>query len=562
MAYTLTGNTQERQDIPGIPPSDESDGERYLSFLKAVRSKLPKDATLSIAAPASYWYLRGFPIKEIGEVVDYIVYMTYDLHGQWDYGNKFANPGCAYGNCLRSHINMTETNYALAMITKAGVPSYKIAVAQYGRSFAMTDPSCRTEECNDSSFKQWSTDQGDFVQFYSNQWISYMTDQTYFDRLSYYLRKGFLGTVDWAVDLDKDYSVSNNGSDGSASESNLPMVHCDSTTNFDSLDSLHGSLGSYHPYCASIFAVGALANDLAAVADEYDDVSKDYHTLFGYYTKSVDKIVQPVIDHTMDTTAAPFFDCVLEAGGRNATYKCPFPPIAGIGETSYDLYWVLKDKKGFLDEILQTHHEIHWHTVPTKAKTIKIYNPKDIFTNGSLSIPDMSSSIRATHMDLVLQQWDGAVFAPAEVFALAVAMAKQSVEYMKSVKKQGQAEKDAERKELIRNIVMAVLLVIPFVGEELAAAAGMANLARYLALIGEGVNAGETVYDLATDPKEAPVILFGMLLGAGSLPRRGESFEQMRNVRRGMTDEQLKRFGDVQQGDSKKAIDITRTCGK
>ncbi|KAM3510889.1 hypothetical protein MY11210_005492 [Beauveria gryllotalpidicola] len=407
---------------------------------------------------------------------------------------------------------MTETNYALAMITKAGVPSYKIAVAQYGRSFAMTDPSCRTEECNDSSFKQWSTDQGDFVQFYSNQWISYMTDQTYFDRLSYYLRKGFLGTVDWAVDLDKDYSVSNNGSDGSASESNLPMVHCDSTTNFDSLDSLHGSLGSYHPYCASIFAVGALANDLAAVADEYDDVSKDYHTLFGYYTKSVDKINQS-------------FTCTLNCTGPR-------------------------------------HHEIHWHTVPTKAKTIKIYNPKDIFTNGSLSIPDMSSSIRATHMDLVLQQWDGAVFAPAEVFALAVAMAKQSVEYMKSVKKQGQAEKDAERKELIRNIVMAVLLVIPFVGEELAAAAGMANLARYLALIGEGVNAGETVYDLATDPKEAPVILFGMLLGAGSLPRRGESFEQMRNVRRGMTDEQLKRFGDVQQGDSKKAIDITRTCGK
>jgi hypothetical protein len=29
------------------------------------------------------------PIKEISEVVDYFVYMTYDLHGQWDYGNKW-----------------------------------------------------------------------------------------------------------------------------------------------------------------------------------------------------------------------------------------------------------------------------------------------------------------------------------------------------------------------------------------------------------------------------------------------------------------------------------------
>ena len=63
-----------------------------------------------MAAPASYWYLRAFPIKEMADVVvciaetnsllaltktnnifkDYIVYMTYDLHGQWDYISKFA----------------------------------------------------------------------------------------------------------------------------------------------------------------------------------------------------------------------------------------------------------------------------------------------------------------------------------------------------------------------------------------------------------------------------------------------------------------------------------------
>lgn len=29
-------------------------------------------------------------IKEMSEVLDYIVYMTYDLHGQWDAGNKWA----------------------------------------------------------------------------------------------------------------------------------------------------------------------------------------------------------------------------------------------------------------------------------------------------------------------------------------------------------------------------------------------------------------------------------------------------------------------------------------
>jgi hypothetical protein len=47
-------------------------------------------------------YLKGFPIKEMAPVLDYIVYMTYDLHGQWDYGNQFSTEGCEAGNCLRS----------------------------------------------------------------------------------------------------------------------------------------------------------------------------------------------------------------------------------------------------------------------------------------------------------------------------------------------------------------------------------------------------------------------------------------------------------------------------
>jgi GH18 family chitinase len=138
-------------DIPGIPPGSPSDGQNYLAFLKTVRSLLPAGVSLSIAAPASYWYLRGFPIAEMAQVLDYIVYMTYDLHGQWDYNNTWSDPGCPspLGNCLRSHVNLTETELALAMITKAGVPASKIAVgiASYGRSFGMVDPSCTGPNC-------------------------------------------------------------------------------------------------------------------------------------------------------------------------------------------------------------------------------------------------------------------------------------------------------------------------------------------------------------------------------------------------------------------------------
>jgi GH18 family chitinase len=67
----------------------KDDGIRYLEFLKMLKDKLG-DKSVSIAAPASYWYLKAFPIEKISKVIDYIVYMTYDLHGQWDHGNPNA----------------------------------------------------------------------------------------------------------------------------------------------------------------------------------------------------------------------------------------------------------------------------------------------------------------------------------------------------------------------------------------------------------------------------------------------------------------------------------------
>jgi hypothetical protein len=77
-------------DLPDIPTDSKDSGALYLEFLKLVRKGLPAGKTLAIAAPASYWYLSGFPIAEIAKVVDYIVYMTYDFHGQWDYANKWS----------------------------------------------------------------------------------------------------------------------------------------------------------------------------------------------------------------------------------------------------------------------------------------------------------------------------------------------------------------------------------------------------------------------------------------------------------------------------------------
>ncbi|KAI8168833.1 glycoside hydrolase family 18 protein [Colletotrichum sp. SAR 10_70] len=72
----------DQPDIPGIPPGDPQEAEDYLEFVKIFREKMPGDKTVSIAAPASYWYLKQFLIAEMSEHLDYIIYMTYDLHAK------------------------------------------------------------------------------------------------------------------------------------------------------------------------------------------------------------------------------------------------------------------------------------------------------------------------------------------------------------------------------------------------------------------------------------------------------------------------------------------------
>lgn len=224
------------QGVASLPPTgSSSDGPNYWLFLYNLRKIMPAGKTISIAAPSSYWYLKAFPIGVMKDQVDYIVYMTYDLHGQWDYNNKWSQEGCPGGNCLRSHVNFTETAYALAMITKAGVPTNKIVVgiSSYGRSFGMVNAGCTGPMCTfkgpasaatpgictgtpgylanaeinkliaQGGAKSWydPASDSDYAVYGNAQWVAYMSDDTRARRASDYKAYSFLGTADWAVDL-------------------------------------------------------------------------------------------------------------------------------------------------------------------------------------------------------------------------------------------------------------------------------------------------------------------------------------------------------------------------
>ncbi|KAJ6003519.1 glycoside hydrolase [Penicillium sp. IBT 35674x] len=234
-------------DIPDIPADTDEDATYFFIFLlelqEAIESELP-GKTISTTAPSSFWYMKAIPIEGISAVVDYIVIMTYDMHGQWDWNNTYADPGCPDGSCLRSHVNLTETLSALSMITKAGVSSNMVAVgvSSYARSFQMTEAGCYGPNCtftgpDSGAYPGPCTDTAGYISnaelygiadewdvytyidedSYSNimvwnetQWAGYMDDDIKAARLALYENMNFLGTADWAIDLltDNDSSIS------------------------------------------------------------------------------------------------------------------------------------------------------------------------------------------------------------------------------------------------------------------------------------------------------------------------------------------------------------------
>lgn len=203
-----------------------------------MRKALGSDKSVSFAGPASYWYLKQYPIDKMADYVDYVIYMTYDMHGQWDYGNSWASPGCKTGNCLRSHINLTETTEALSMITKAGMPSNKVVVGvtSYGRSFKMANPNCKGPNCkftgsytvskaakgrctNTAGYisnaeindiilfgnvtQRYKDADSNILIYNKDEWVSYMDANIKASRQKLYASYNFAGTSDWAVDLQE-----------------------------------------------------------------------------------------------------------------------------------------------------------------------------------------------------------------------------------------------------------------------------------------------------------------------------------------------------------------------
>ncbi|KAE8131505.1 hypothetical protein BDV38DRAFT_290072 [Aspergillus pseudotamarii] len=102
--------------------SDYKNFPKFMSNLKKAMSNY--QFGLSVTLPTSYWS------------VDWFNFMSYDLHGTWDMGNKWT------GAYLDAHTNLTEIKTALDLLWRNDIKPSKVnmGMAFYGRSVTLASP--------------------------------------------------------------------------------------------------------------------------------------------------------------------------------------------------------------------------------------------------------------------------------------------------------------------------------------------------------------------------------------------------------------------------------------
>lgn len=124
------------------------DYKNIVTLMKKIRERMDDSKRgVSMAIPASYWYLQHFDIKELEKHVNWFNLMSYDMHGSWDIDNKWTGPWA------NSHTNMTEIQLALDLLWRNDISPSKVTMgmAFYSRSFTLTDPGCNKVGCRVSS---------------------------------------------------------------------------------------------------------------------------------------------------------------------------------------------------------------------------------------------------------------------------------------------------------------------------------------------------------------------------------------------------------------------------
>ncbi|KXJ87032.1 hypothetical protein Micbo1qcDRAFT_125215 [Microdochium bolleyi] len=593
-------------DIPGTPAGSASDGPNYLKFLETIRKVISDRGaklSLSIAAPASFWYLKQFPIKRMAQPLDYIVYMTYDLH-----------------------------------VTKAGVPTKKIFVGEssYGRSFKMAEAGCDGADCfflgdktNSPAKKGPCTDTGGYI---SNAEIQDIIAQGG-------------DSNKWWYDYHSDSAVlAYTDADVTGSEDqweNLPSAKDRPDCKSGPYSKIEDIPADADDYCKDLYILQVLHKDLQASLDTYDDlIDGGYDKKFDSYAKAVAKSGNSAIEKFMYTKGDDYFTCTIvevytcckacpkvnpgnlpneqycqycedfkcntefdcqpENWGcgqvdwryRNVTGPCP-PDYSKRTEKEPDwghskyafssVYWQVKSENKFyaalfnetgIDQEFIKWENVERHGCPLAPSEDEncfafhhdygfprthdydaddIADPKDLVEKARGDMKDLAPSLSTVIDKIEKKKFNGFTRDLVDALSLPVAMIESAVGNMQEIDDIVDDWEEQKRKAIILAFLSAILFFVPIVGEVVGAIAGLANIGRIIAILGAGANTAMEVYNIVDDPANAPLAIFSIILEPLSLLNI-DKIARAAQARRSMSKKDVETLG-LKKGNKVEAIE-------
>ncbi|KAF2119716.1 hypothetical protein BDV96DRAFT_642728 [Lophiotrema nucula] len=217
-----------RAEDRGGRPEDYDNYPILLQGLRQEFDKYGRGWKLSIAIPASYWYLQHFDLRSMQKSVDWFNLMSYDMHGKWDQDNPYTGP------YVQGHTNITEIEMSLDLLRRSKIDFTKVnlGIGFYGRTFTLSDPKCTKPGCTFSAAGEKGECSGEpgiltfseimarstrlvdkrvesagkdgfkYMVYDENQWITYDDAETYTQKRILLDDECLGGVMIWAIDQD------------------------------------------------------------------------------------------------------------------------------------------------------------------------------------------------------------------------------------------------------------------------------------------------------------------------------------------------------------------------
>jgi chitinase len=366
--------------------------------------------------------------------------------------------------------------------------------------------------------------------------------------------------------------------------------------------------------CRNYAIMSALATIMERSLDRYSDLIDDgYDAKYDTYNHYIRSIVPEELETYVSDHADDYFTCE-EKVTRRCCHEmhymvgtCDNSPKCKSGEqwvsksacptrfpgSSNHLYedpgvwrWSVKDEDAFFDAIesdlgisrtwvsfqdisawsnpgchFETKKQLRecksfWYGYPAPTD-FNVPNPKDALKNSVGKFRRISDELSEAAMAARYNLYIGDKADVVDAVMLPAFMVQQADKSMAKIVQKANDIEEAEKKELIVDFIMSILMIVPAVGEA-AEVLGMVTLGRLITMAGYGGNAAADIYGTVQDPKNAIFALFTALLGS-----RGSSeinFSKAAKIRRTMGSEDMSKLGPAIKADVGKVNQLKVPC--